>query len=298
MINRSVCLFLPSALQSLNFAEVFVVWKIKAALCSILGCQLHCDPTDHAACPGFVGVSSKPGVSCLSSFSEAWKSLRAEPKRMKRKWKFRRSNWKRPSTLLKMPTASMKRSDPGARSLVDSPAVALEGGPGRVCSPEFSSEMICFLGRNAWFWEAEFLCLQKMVLILILLADPRLYHEASSSTRRDRSFPALPRKDRSKSSLARRRESWASWVLWKEPLAVSVQAVLPGVSPSTVRFRQRRDADHALTREIHRGCFQSVLLSPRGGGIPLSRRVQGESAPGCVPMKTTSITDPKWPLRF
>lgn len=48
---------------------------------------------------------------------------------MRRKWKFRRSNWKRPSTLLKMPTASMKRSDPGAQSLSNLPHPP-RSGPG------------------------------------------------------------------------------------------------------------------------------------------------------------------------
>lgn len=71
-------------------------------------------------------ASPKPCISCFSRFSEAWRSLRTGPRRMKRRWKSRRSSSKRLSTLLKRLTASMKRSVLECRSSLSE---AHETGP-------------------------------------------------------------------------------------------------------------------------------------------------------------------------
>lgn len=129
-INREVCGFFCLQLWKL------LLHGLESKNSSVLYLGLPVIPSLTNQCS--VGLCWSPlnlGSSCLSSFSEAWKSLKVEPKRMRKKWKFRRSNWKRPSTLLKMPTASMKRSDLGAQSLMDSTAVASVGAREQCLQP-------------------------------------------------------------------------------------------------------------------------------------------------------------------
>ena len=140
----------------------FMAWKMKVAMFQSVS---HTEPHKSWLCNGSSWKAPlNLGFSCQSSFSEAWKSLRAEPKRMRRRWRFRRSSWKRPSTSLRMLTASMKRSDPGARGLMG-PSHGPEAGTGGAMKPSASlAEMgvfekeISFVSRR-WF------------LILILLGS-------------------------------------------------------------------------------------------------------------------------------
>lgn len=123
----------------------------------------------------------------------------------------------------------------------------------------------------------------------ILLGDLGFIMKPISSPEKDQSFSFCPfpaPKDQDK-------RSWpgggsvASCVCGRSSPAVTITQFLERL-PRMVPSRQPRDTDRVLTGVIdHRGRFQSVLLSPQDGIIPLSAQVH-KSASGHVPMNTTS----------